>query len=66
MLREFENWKYFPAAPAPYHQKTRFQRFDKVVNYYAARYVAVIVAGTPWFWVALFLAYLAVRFGIIS
>ena len=26
----------------------------------------IILAGGPWFWVALFLAYLAVSFGIIS
>jgi hypothetical protein len=66
MLREYENWEYFPTAPAPHHEKTRFQRFDEAVNRYAARYVDIILAGAPWFWVALFLAYLAVSFGIIS
>ena len=66
MLREFENWEYFPVTPAPYHEKTRFQRFDETVNRYAARTSTVILAGAPWFWAALFLAYLAVSFGIIS
>ncbi len=66
MLRKFENWEYLPATPAPHHKKTRFQRFDEEINLYAARYVAVLLAGAPWFWVALCLAYLAVSFGIIS
>jgi hypothetical protein len=66
MWRAFETWAYLPATPAPHHEKTRFQHFDEVVNRYAARYVAAILAGAPWFWVALLLAYLAVSFGIIS
>jgi len=66
MWREFENWEYFPATPAPHQEKTRFQRFDEAVNRYAARYVDIILAGGPWFWVALFLAYLAVSVGIVS
>lgn len=66
MWREFENWEYFPATPAPHQEKTRFQRFEETVNRYAARYVDIILAGAPWFWGALLLAYLAVSFGIIS
>lgn len=66
MLRKFENWEYFPATPAPHYEKAKFQRFDEAVNRYAARYVEIIQAGGPWFWIALLLAYLAVSFGIIS
>jgi hypothetical protein len=66
MLHKIENWEYFPAAPAPHDEKTRFQRFDEIVNRYATRCVDVILASAPWFWVALLLAYLTVSFGIIS
>jgi hypothetical protein len=66
MLGKIEKWEYFPTAPALDHEKTGYQRFDEVVNRYAARCVDIILAGAPWFWVALFLAYLAVSFGIIS
>jgi len=62
----FHIWGHFPTTPALQREKTRFQSSDEAANYYAAQYVSVILAGAPWFWVALLLAYLAVSFGIIS
>ena len=65
MLCEYGHWEYFPTAPALEHETTGYRRFETAVNRYAARCVDIIVAGAPGFWAALFLAYLAVSFGII-
>jgi hypothetical protein len=66
MWREFDNWKDFPTVPVACHARPNTHWFDQTVNRYAERFLGVVMAGAPFFYVALFLAYLAVSFGIIS
>ena len=42
MLHKIENWEYFPTSPAPHYEKTKFQRFDELVN----RQIVPLAAST--------------------
>ena len=71
MWRDLSNWEdigweAFPTVRANTRPRHYTNRFEAVVNRYAERVLAIVMAGAPCFYVALFLAYLAVCLGIIS
>jgi hypothetical protein len=66
MQREIDNWEDFPALPVTGLARSNTHWFDQAANRCAERFVGVVMAGAPFFYVGLFLAYLAVSFGIIS
>ena len=66
MWREFDTGGAFPTIPVARHERPNTHWFVEMVNRYAERFLGVVMAGAPLFYVALFLAYLAVSFGIIS
>jgi len=66
MWREYANWEDFPTVSAAHYSRPRPHPLDEAVNRVAERVLGVVIAGGPFFYVALFLAFLAVRFGIVS
>ena len=66
MWRDFDDWEDFPVELAAGCRRSIAHPMVEAVNRYAERFLAVIMAGAPFFYVALLLAYLAVSFGIIS
>jgi hypothetical protein len=62
---QLEIWENFPTTPATRQPRRHRHWLDEAVNHYAERLLGVIMACAPLFYAALFLAFLAVSFGII-
>ena len=65
-LHEFARWEEFPITPARRYTRRDDHPAIKAINRYAESVLEIIIAGAPVFYVVLFLAYLAVSFGIIG
>ena len=63
---EFVRWEEFPITPSRRYTRRGEHPAIEAINLYAERVLGIIVIASPVFYLTLFLAYLAVSFGVIS
>jgi hypothetical protein len=65
MWRDVAHFEEFPTLPSNHRVTPASRGWIEAINLYAGGFLEIIIAAAPAFYVTLFLAYLAVIFGVV-